>query len=70
LEKAERDQKKDTQRLKVIKGYLAKNTPIPAQYKPHYECHIQPGFLLIWGVDLQANELILVRCGSHAELFG
>ncbi|HMY01491.1 MAG TPA: type II toxin-antitoxin system YafQ family toxin [Agitococcus sp.] len=33
------------------------------------ECHIQPDFLLIWDVDWQAKHLILVRCGSHSELF-
>ncbi|CAH7152926.1 hypothetical protein VCHA29O37_870004 [Vibrio chagasii] len=38
--------------------------------KPHMECHIQPDFLLIWDVDWDKQELILVRCGSHSELFG
>jgi len=80
LKKAERDPKKNTQLLKaIIKDYLTKNTPIPSQYsphlltgnwKPHHECHIQPDFLLIWAVAHSENELILVRCGSHSELFG
>ncbi|MEZ9283220.1 type II toxin-antitoxin system YafQ family toxin [Vibrio lentus] len=34
------------------------------------ECHIQPDFLLIWDVDWDKQELILVRCGPHSELFG
>jgi mRNA interferase YafQ len=25
---------------------------------------------LIWDVDWDVQELILVRCGSHSELFG
>lgn len=80
LKKASRDPKKDTEILKVlINDYLVQGIPIPKQHKPHVstgnwkphiECHIQPDFLLIWDVNSEANELILVRCGTHAELFG
>ncbi len=80
LQKASRDAKKDTERLKVlINDYLVQGIPIPKQYKPHLltenwkphmECHIQPDFLLIWDINSANNELILVRCGTHAELFG
>ncbi|WP_442960011.1 MULTISPECIES: type II toxin-antitoxin system YafQ family toxin [unclassified Providencia] len=31
---------------------------------------MQPDFLLIWDINYQTNEIILVRCGSHSELFG
>ena len=80
LKKADRDPKKNIDLLKsLIKDYLIQNRPLPSHYKPHaltgnwkphQECHIQPDFLLIWDIDIKANELILVRCGSHAELFG
>jgi mRNA interferase YafQ len=80
LKKAARDPHKNTQLLKsIIDDYLIQNKTVPEQHKPHllagnwkpcWECHVQPDFLLIWDVDLAANELILVRCGSHAELFG
>lgn len=80
LKKAIRDPKKDTDLLKqIIQTYLVNNQKVPEQYrphqligewKPHMECHVQPDFLLIWDTDVQANELILVRCGSHSELFG
>ncbi|WP_417880565.1 type II toxin-antitoxin system YafQ family toxin [Vibrio sp.] len=43
---------------------------LQGNWKPHRECHLQPDLLLIWDIDLESNELILVRCGSHAELFG
>ncbi len=43
---------------------------LKGSWKPHMECHIQPDFLLIWDVDWDQNTLILVRCGSHAKLFG
>lgn len=80
LKKAIRDPKKNTGLLKqIIQTYLVNNEKVPEQYKPpqlvsewkpHMECHVQPDFLLIWDVDEQENELILVRCGSHSELFG
>ncbi len=80
LKKAIRDPKKNTDLLKqIIQSYLVQNNVVPEQYKPHQlvgewkphmECHIQPDFLLIWDVDEVLNELILVRCGSHSELFG
>lgn len=80
LKKAHRDPHKNTELLKsLINDYLIQNIPVPEQYKAHLltgnwkpcrECHIQPDFLLIWDIDQQAQELILIRCGSHAELFG
>lgn len=80
LKKASRDPHKNIQLLKsIIDNYLVQNKAVPEHHKPHllvgnwepcWECHIQPDFLLIWDVDFAANELILVRCGSHAELFG
>lgn len=37
-------------------------------YVGHRECHIAPDWLLIYQVT--EAELILVRTGSHGELFG
>lgn len=34
----------------------------------HRECHISPDWLLIY--QMTETELILVRTGSHSELFG
>ena len=80
LKKADRDPNKKTDLLKsLIKDYLVQSLPLPSRYKPHVlignwkphqECHIQPDFLLIWDVNNEDRELILVRCGSHADLFG
>lgn len=80
LKKAIRDSRKNTDLLKqIIHTYLVNNEEVPEQHKPHklvgewephMECHIQPDFLLIWDIDEQENELILVRCGSHSDLFG
>ncbi|MBN6362825.1 type II toxin-antitoxin system YafQ family toxin [Providencia huaxiensis] len=80
LKKSLSDKKRNTQLLKeLIDNHLCITGSVPAEYLPHplkgnwkpcYECHIQPDFLLIWDIDYQTNEIILVRCGSHSELFG
>jgi mRNA interferase YafQ len=38
-----------------------------AIYLHHRECHITPDLLLIY--KLEGEKLILVRTGSHSELF-
>jgi mRNA interferase YafQ len=37
------------------------------QYKGTRECHIDPDWLLIY--ELAETELILIRTGSHSDLF-
>lgn len=44
-----------------------RNHKLIAQYLGFWECHIAPDFLLIY--DLREDELELVRCGTHSELF-
>lgn len=45
--------------------------PLKGQWKGSRECHIEPDWLLlIYEIDDEAGELILVRTGSHADLFG
>jgi len=41
--------------------------PLKGDYKDCRECHLAPDFLLIYKVEDET--LILVRCGSHTELF-
>ena len=41
--------------------------PLKGNYKDFRECHIEPDFLLIYKIENES--LILVRCGSHSELF-
>jgi len=33
------------------------------------ECHITPDWLLVYDIDEDNDELILVRMGTHADLF-
>ncbi len=55
---------------------LAEQGALPSAYNPHklsgewsgvWECHIEPDWLLIYGVT--DDEVLLIRTGSHADLF-
>jgi mRNA interferase YafQ len=57
---------------------IARKIPLAAKYKSHkltgeyencMECHISPDWLLIWQIDEQDNILILLRTGTHSDLF-
>jgi mRNA interferase YafQ len=76
LRNALEDPNKNTERLQVAIDILLEMGTLPDEYyphplignwKPHWECHIQPNFLLIW--TYTEDEIILARCGTHAELF-
>ena len=63
--------------LKTVLQQLRDNGRVDASYKPHMltgefkdcmECHVQNDFLLIW-IDEANHQIILVRLGSHSELF-
>ncbi|MGI9087271.1 MAG: type II toxin-antitoxin system RelE/ParE family toxin [Chthoniobacterales bacterium] len=62
--------------LKSTIGKLAAGEDLPASFRDHAlggkyancrECHLAGGWLLIYQRD--AQELILIRTGSHSELF-
>lgn len=64
-------------RLFSILLKLQNEEPIPAENRPHtlagsyancMECHIESDFLLIWS-DPLSDSIILLRLGSHSELF-
>jgi mRNA interferase YafQ len=68
---------KDLLKLKNVVSDLAsggslqakfQDHPLIGTFKDHRECHIAPDWLLIYKVT--ETELILVRTGSHSELFG
>ncbi len=40
---------------------------LKGNYMKHRECHLEPDWLLIYRIV--GNELIVVRTGSHSELF-
>lgn len=79
LKKVEKGSLKENLLKMLIDEHLIINGTVPSEYlphplkgswRPHWECHITPDFLLIWEVDLEKKTLILTRCGSHSELFG
>lgn len=44
-----------------------KDHPLSGEWQDHRDCHIRPDWLLIYRLEL--DRLILVRSGSHAELY-
>lgn len=63
--------------LESILGYLQRDESIPAKFKPHMlsgsykghmECHVLNDLLLIW-FDRDSDVVVLVRLGTHSELF-
>ena len=66
----------DIDDLLAIVGLLANDRPLAEKHKAHplhghwknhQECHIKPDWLLIY--QQLPDKLILVRTGSHSELF-
>ena len=66
----------DVYELIAIVELLAESGSLPEQYRPHrlsrewsgiWECHIDPDWLLIY--DVTPREVILIRTGSHSDLF-
>jgi len=74
-------QNKDIDKLDYVIEELAVPNPLPEQYRDHNligdytgyrECHISPDWLLIYDYETRDDgeqQLLLVRTGSHADLF-
>ena len=69
-------QQKDMPRLGAVVDLLQAEKPLPERnldhaltgnYVGHRECHLSPDWLLIYKIE--DGTLILVRTGSHRELF-
>jgi mRNA interferase YafQ len=41
--------------------------PLTGDWDGYRDCHIEPDWLLLYKID--GNDLILVRAGTHADLF-
>ncbi len=68
---------KDLVKLDDIMTQLAVEDPLPTRHRPHplggpwdghWECHIEPDWLLLWYVT--DTDIVFVRTGTHADLFG
>ncbi len=66
--------------LREVIGILAEEKTLPGRYRDHKladskgykdvrECHIQPDWLLIYKIQEDQGILLLIRTGSHSDLF-
>ncbi|MGA3188019.1 MAG: type II toxin-antitoxin system YafQ family toxin [Bryobacteraceae bacterium] len=64
-------------KLEIIVDLLQANLPLPprckvhplrGEWEGHWDCHVEPDWLLLYKIT--PDDLILVRTGSHSELFG
>ncbi|MGA1996560.1 MAG: type II toxin-antitoxin system YafQ family toxin [Bryobacteraceae bacterium] len=69
-------QRRDLDRLDELVNLLQARQPLPSRCRPHvlrgnwpghWDCHVSPDWLLLYRVT--ETKSILVRTGSHAELF-
>ena len=67
---------RDIEELIAAVELLAETGTLPEGYRPHkltgewkgiWECHIEPDWLLIY--DITATEVLLIRTGTHSDLF-
>lgn len=67
---------KDFEKLKMVLNKLAMGEKLLAQYRDHLlvgqykgsrECHIEPDWLLIY--ESTEDEIVLIRTGTHSDLF-
>lgn len=74
-----RNNQKVISELETLLDYLVQGRNSPAGYRAHrllgefkacYECHLEPDVLLIYAIDDTDILILLIRIGSHAELFG
>ena len=76
--KLAKKQGKDTDKIFEVAEKLANDEVLEAKYKDHCltgdykdcrECHIEPDWLLIYKKYESELILMLIRTGSHSELF-
>jgi mRNA interferase YafQ len=69
-------QGREVEKLKRVLEALVKGEPLAAKHRDHVlvgqykgtrECHIEPDWLLIY--ELGEAEIVLIRTGSHSDLF-
>jgi mRNA interferase YafQ len=70
-------QGKNLDKLEEVVNTLLDGEALPARSHPHplrgdwaghWDCHVAPDWILLYRITAKA--LVLVRTGSHAELFG
>ena len=70
----------DMAKINRVIGLLADGKKLPQKYRDHQltnysdyenvrECHIEPDWLLVYHVEGDSLSLILLRTGTHSDLF-
>ena len=44
--------------------------PLQGKFKGTHECHIRGNWLLVYSIDDQKVTLLLMRTGTHSDIFG
>ena len=64
--------------LDAVVKLLSEEKTLPSKYKDHVlkgnftgyrECYIRPNWLLMYKIDKQILTLVLIRTGTHSDLF-
>jgi len=68
----------DGELLLSVVDLLLEGKKLPERCRPHklsggyhgfWDCHIKPDWVLIYELDEENERLVLVRTGTHADLF-
>lgn len=69
---------KDLQKFHQVLHYIQRGIPLPtrfhkhrlwqSEYKDAWEVHIEPNWLLVY--QIVGNTVLLIRCGTHQDIFG
>ena len=69
---------KDMGKLATVVELLCTGDPLPERYRDHplsgqyagfRDCHIEPDWVLLYRIEKNQLQLILVRMGTHSDLF-
>ena len=67
---------KELAKMEAVIDALARGERLSSRHRAHrlqgemqglWECHVEPDWLMIW--DESDREIVLIRCGTHADLF-
>ena len=53
---------------KLPEKYL--NHPLVGEFKGCYDCHVRPDILLVYTINKTEVTVLLLRIGSHSNIFG
>lgn len=74
--KLARKRGRDVAKIEAVIDAIAHGKKLAPRHRPHrlrgelegfWECHVEPDCLMIWDED--DRQIVLVRCGTHADLF-